>query len=106
MTHTVPCGVHPDVNCVRVDVSSSERTEHGRVRLCSVGVSSLRRAALQCEVVVCRFYECVLAQAVEGVAEAIQRADVRVSEHPACISQKQQRRRYIIFIKVYTICIC
>ena len=75
------------MNCVRVDVSSSERTEHGRVRLCSVGVSSLRRAALQCEVSVCRLHKCVLAQAVEGVLEAVQGADVWVSVEPAYGSQ-------------------
>ncbi|KAK2174246.1 hypothetical protein NP493_816g01028 [Ridgeia piscesae] len=73
---------------VRIDVFSSKRTEHCRVRLCSVGVASLRRAALQCEVAVCRVYECILAQAVEGILEAIHRTDVWVPVRPTC----QERR--------------
>ena len=67
---------------VRVHVSSCKCAENSRVSLCSVGVASLRRAALQCEVAVCRLYECVLAQAVEGVLEAVQRADVWVAVEP------------------------
>ena len=74
---------------VRVDVFGHKRTEHGRVRLCSVGVASLRRAALQREIAVCRLYECVLAQAVEGVLEAVQRADVWVSVEPTYVRQQQ-----------------
>ena len=69
---------------VRIDVFSSERTEDGRVRLCSVGVASLRRAALQCEVAVCRVDERVLAQAVEGVLKAVYRADMWVPVRPTC----------------------
>ena len=80
--HTVARRSHLNVDSVRVDVFSSERAERGRVRLCSVGVASLRRAALQCEVAVCRLYECVLAQAVERVLEAVQRPDMWVTVEP------------------------
>ena len=85
LRHTVPFAGHLNMDSVRVDVFRSERAEHGRVRLCSVGVASLRRAALQCEVAVCRLYECVLAQAVEGVLEAVQRADVWITVEPTCV---------------------
>ena len=81
---TVARGVHFNVECVRIVVSCSERAEDGRIHFFPAVVASLRRAALQCEVAVCRLYECVLAQAVECVLEAVQRADVWVSVEPAC----------------------
>ena len=72
---------------VRIDVCCSDCTEHSRVRFFPFVVESLRRAALQREVAVCRLYECVLAQAVEGVLEGIQRADVWVTVEPTCASE-------------------
>ena len=95
------------MDSIRVDVFSSERAEHGRVRLCSVGVASLRRAALQCEVAVRRLYECVLAQAVEGVLEAVQRADVWVAIEPTCDSGRQRRCIFIsTSVTQHTSCYC
>ena len=85
--HTVPFGVHADVHSVRVDVVSSECTEHGRVHLCSVGIASLGCSALECEVSLCHPHEGVFAKTVEGVLEAIQRADVWVSVEPTCGNQ-------------------
>ena len=81
---TVASCVHFNVECVRIGVFSSERAEEGRIHFFPFVVASLRRAALQCEVPLCRLYECVLAQAVEGVLEAVQGADMRVSVEPAC----------------------
>ena len=78
---------HPNVDSVRVIVFSSKSTEDGRVSFCTVLVNGFRGAALQCEVAVCRLYECVLAQAVEGVLEAVQRPDMWVTEEPTCIKQ-------------------
>ena len=91
LAHTIPCGCHLNVDSIRVDVFSSERAKYGCLCLCSVGVASLRRAALQGEIAVCRLYECVLAQAVEGVLEAVHRADVWVTVEPTCDSGRQRR---------------
>ena len=64
---------------IRVSVSGSKSTEDGRIPLCTILVKSFCCAALQCECAVCRLYECVLAQAVESVLEAVQCADVWVA---------------------------
>ena len=79
MIFTISCGRHLYVDGVSVHVLSSKGAKDGSVCLCSVGVASLRRAALQCEVAVCRLYECVLAQAVEGVLERVQCVEVWVT---------------------------
>ncbi len=84
---TFSVGCHLDMHGLRIDVCSSDCTKHSRVRFFPAVVASLRRAALQCEVAVCRLYECVLAQAVESVLEAVQCADVWVSVEPTCASE-------------------
>ena len=76
---TSSTGCHLDMHGVWVTVSSGKSAEDSRVRLLPVFVTNLCRAALQCEFAVSRLYKCVLAQAVEGVLEAVQRADVWVT---------------------------
>ena len=77
------------MNSVRVAIFSSERAEDGSIHFLAFVVESLRRAALQCEPAVYRLYECVLAQAVEGVLEGIQRADVWVPKEPTCHDKRE-----------------
>ena len=77
------------MNSVRVAIFSSKRAEDGSIHFVAFVVESLRRAALQSEPAVCRLYECVLAQAVEGVLEGIQRADVWVPKEPTCNGKRK-----------------
>jgi len=86
-TRTVLLVSHPNVYVIRTLVSRSKSTEDGRVLLYAVLVNGFRCAALQREVDLRRLYECVLAQAVEGVLEAVQRADVWVSIKPTWINE-------------------
>ena len=81
-SRTIERRSHLNVNSGGVDVFRSEGAEDGRVHFCSVRVTGLRRAALQREVTVSRVYERVLAQAVEGVLEPVEGADVRVTVEP------------------------
>ena len=85
---------------VRISVSGSKSTEDSRFPLCTVLVNSFRRAALQREVAVCCLYECVLAQAVEGVLEAVQCADVWVAVEPAYISQPSNKELHDLNTKM------
>ena len=81
---TIECSRHLNMYGVWVKVFSSECAEDGRVCFCSVWIAGLRRAALQREVAVSRVYERVLAQAVEGVLEAVEGTDVWVPVEPTC----------------------
>ena len=85
---------------VRISVSGSKSTEDSRFPLYTVLVNSFRRAALQCEVAVCRLYECVLAQAVEGVLEAVQCADVWVAVEPTYSIQPSNKDMQDLITKI------